>query len=280
MKDKEMQEHLIKILNRFSMRTDLVNELFIDVDDYKFRSDLSEEDRWSYYISVCKGLKIKDRIIRFHGMKSNKASYKKVGGHIDEKFFEQFGLEIQKGTNKTDLKKDGNSFASVKGGVKIQWGMHVLNKLPLKLQELFGKWISTYENNFVSLIERKMFADLIINKLNDYNEKYYLVNYFFRKNENVPFLIVKDVTENIYYRVNYENLIKTLSDNIEFYTTKDKVKIVSKIKIRNKHSVLFEIEPRTDKNNAILMHGQSKQIINVIKFYNINVEEIYKQDTN
>jgi hypothetical protein len=48
----------------------------------------------------------------------------------------------------------------------------------------------------------------------------------------------------------------------------------------DKSEVVFEFEPRTDKNNALLMHGQSKVIINVIKYYDINVEETYEQDTN
>lgn len=274
--NKEVQDHLIKILNTFSMRTDLINRLFIDRESYCFREDISEEDMWSYYILVCKELKISDRIIRSHGMDSAKASEKKIGGHNEERFFESFGFEVQSGTNKTDLRRNGVSFASLKGGKKIQWGMHVLNKLPERLQQLFGGWISTYEKNYVSFKERKEFADSIIHILDDKNERGYLINYFFRKSENVPFLIVKDVVENIYYRVDYEKLINVLIDNIDFYTTKDKVKIVSRIKIGEKSEVLFEIEPRTDKNNAILMHGQSKAIINVIKYYKINVEETYQ----
>jgi len=101
-----------------------------------------------------------------------------------------------------------------------------------------------------------------------------------RKDENIPFLIVKDVSSGIYYRIKYDTLINILVDNIEFYTTKDKVKIVARINMGDKSEVVFEFEPRTDKNNALLMHGQSKVIINVIKYYNINVEETYEQDSN
>jgi hypothetical protein len=275
-----MQEHLIRIFNRFSLRGDLINRLVIDTETYIFRDDVSEENRWGYYIWVCKELKIKDRVVRSHGMDSKKASSKKVGGHNDESFFERYGYEVQLGTNKTDLINNGESFASVKGGVKIQWGMHVINKLPEKLIELFGDWISTYENNFVSLEGRKGFADTIIDTLSDKNERFYLLNYFLRKNENIPFLIVKDVNEKIYYRINYEDIINVLVDNIEFYTTKDKVKIVATINTGNKSEVVFEMEPRTDKNNALLMHGQSKVIINIIKNYNVDVKETYQQNAN
>jgi hypothetical protein len=282
MKNKEMQEHLIDILDEYSMRTDLVNKYIVNPYTFVFLKDdeLGENDRWEYYIRVCRELKIKDKVIRSHGMDSDKASSKKVGGHNDESFFEQYGYEVQSGTNKTDLRNNGESFASVKGGVKIQWGMHVVTKLPEKLRLLFGEWISTYENNFVSLEDRKRFANTIINTLSNKNERYYLLNYFLRKNENIPFLIVKDVNEKIYYRIDYKELIDILVDNIEFYTTKDKVKIVATIKTGNKNEIVFEIEPRTDKNNALLMHGQSKVIINIIKNYDLDVKERYQQNAD
>jgi hypothetical protein len=83
------------------------------------------------------------------------------------------------------------------------------------------------------------------------------------------------VSDGIYYRIKYDVLINILVDNIEFYTTKEKVKIVARINMGDKSEIVFELEPRTDKNNALLMHGLSKVIINVIKYFNINVEETY-----
>lgn len=270
-----MQQHLVKIFNRYSMRKDVINRLVVNINTFEFRDDVTEEGRWVYYNWVCKELKIKDRITRSHGMDSEKASSKKVGGHDEETFFERYGYVVQKGTNKTDLTYNGDPFASLKGGTKIQYGMHVLSKLPERLQELFRNWISTYENNFVSLEERKDFANIIINTLSNRDERYYFLNYYLRKNENIPFLIVKDVSNGIYYRIKYEDLINILVDNIEFYTTKEKVKIVARINMGDKSEIVFELEPRTDKNNALLMHGLSKVIINVIKYFNINVEETY-----
>jgi len=277
-----MQEHLIDILDEYSMRTDLVNKYIVNPYTFVFLKDdeLGENDRWEYYIRVCKELKIKDKIIRSHGMDSELALSKKVGGHDEETFFERFGYVVQKGTNKTDLTLDGDSFASLKGGAKIQYGLHVLNKLIQRVQDLFRDWISTFENNFVSLEERRNYANIIIDKLNDRDERYFLLNYFLRKDENIPFLIVKDVSSGIYYRIKYDTLINILVDKIEFYTTKDKVKIVARINMGDKSEVVFEFEPRTDKNNALLMHGQSKVIINVIKYFNIDVEETYEQDPN
>lgn len=275
MKDKEMQEHLIKILNRFSMRTDLVNELFIDVDDYRFRSDVSEEDMWSYYILVCKELKIRDRIIRSHGMDSGKAYNKKIGGHTEETLFEKYGLQTQSGTNKTDLLKNGKPYASLKGGVKIQWGMHVITNLPKNLKELFSLWISTFEKD--SLYYRRLeFGNKIVSQLNNKNLRRSLINFYFRKNEEIPFLIIKDVNIGIYYRIKYLDLIDLLVENLDFYVTKDKVKVVGRMDLgENKKMVIFEIEPRSDKDNYILMHGLSNRVIRIIKKYKIHVEEIY-----
>ncbi len=272
-----MQEHLIKILSRFSMRRDLISRLFINSDTFEFRDDVSEEDKWGYYSFICKELKVKDRIIRTHGMDSGLASSKKVGGHNEEDFFKKFGLEVMSGTNKTDLLKEGESFASLKGGKKIQWGMHVIDQLPKRFIELFRDWILTYEKNSLYFNRRTEFAEKIIEKLNNKETLKDFLNYYFRKCENVPFLIVKDVKDGIYYRIDYLEFIDVLVDNIEFYTTKDKVKINAKIDIgEGKYRVIFEIEPRSDKDNAILMHGLSDRIIKMINYYKIDVKETYQ----
>lgn len=283
MKDNEMQEHLINILNEYSIRTDLINKYIINPDTFIFLEDdeLSDNDKWDYYTWVCKELKIKDRVIRFHGMNSEKASGKKVGGHNEENFFEKFGMEVKPGTNKTDLVKDGNPYASLKGGVKIQWGMHTITNLPDNLQKLFTSWISTFEKNSLYYDRRNEFGNDIVTQLLDKQLRRELINFYFRKNEEIPFLIVKDVSTNIYQRIEYTNLIDVLVDNLEFYVTKDKVKIVGRMDIGEKNKlVIFEIEPRTDKNNYILMHGLSERIIKTISNYNIDVKETYKQDSD
>jgi len=276
-----MQDHLQQLLNKYSLRDDLVKRLLINKTTFEFKNNITEEEKWEYYNWVCKELRISDKIIRSHGMNSEKASAKKIKGHSDETFFEQFNLIVQKGNNKTDLTLNGKSYASLKGGVKIQWGMHVINNLPKRFQNLFYKWISTYEKNSVYLEKRPEYAEEIVNLLDNKETRKDFINYYFRKEENIPFLIVKDVYEDIYYRIDYVDLINVLVNNLEFYITKGKVKINARIEIGEKQKrSFFDIEPRTDKDNTILMHGLSERVIKVIKYYKIDVKEIYKQNPN
>jgi hypothetical protein len=280
MKNIEMRTHLFHLLSPRPLSRYLLGTE-IDYHTYDFFTHIDEETTWNKYNWICKELKINNRIIRSHGMDSKKASAKKIKGHNDETFFEQFNLIVQKGNNKTDLTLNGKSYASLKGGVKIQWGMHVINNLPKRFQNLFSKWISTYEKNSVYLEKRPEYAKEIVNLLDNKETRKDFINYYFRKEENIPFLIVKDVYEDIYYRIDYVDLINVLVDNLEFYITKGKVKINARIEIGEKQKrSFFDIEPRTDKDNTILMHGLSERVIKVIKYYKIDVKKIYKQNPN
>ena len=137
--------------------------------------------------------------------------------------------------------------------------MHVLTNLSEKNQKLLSSWILSYENNFVSLNERERLADEIINNLNDKDIRYELFNDFFRMGENVNDLIVGDIKKNLFVRINYEDFINVLINNLIFHKTNKKVKIVGKmiIKLDSKNNMVnvVEIEPRRDKKNPILMHS-------------------------
>lgn len=280
-----MYEHLHKILSQYSLRTDLIDKFTIDPFTHMFRDNICEEDRWEYYKWICKELNIKDKVTRSHGMTSEFASEKKNDGHEGEFFFEQFGFDVSGGINKTDITKDGKSYASIKSGAKIQWGMHVFSSLSEKYQELFSDWIKTFGNDDYDIEDRKQAASVIIEKLQDKDVRYDLFNYYLRKDESVPFLIIKDLSKDktTYYEVDFEELIRVICDNVKFYHTKDKVKIVgiielkkyNKVKMSN-NFVIFEFEPRADKSNAILLHGQSSVIIDVINDYGIKVIKTYE----
>ena len=281
-KDIEMQEHLTQILRKYSLRKDLINRLLIDPISKVFHHNIDTEDKWDYYNNICKELKIDNKIIRSHGMDSDKASHKKKYGHEGESFFLKYGLEVNNNTNKSDLNKNGMPYASVKSGYKIQWGMHTINNLPKEHRDFFYPWYVTFENKSLSLEDRINSANDIILSLKDKNKLYNLINYFLRKEENVPYLIIKDLKKNFYYEVDYNELINVMVDNLEFYCTDTKVKIVGTIKLnkinrtrKNNNFVLFEFEPRTDKNNCILMHGTSDVIISIIEDYNIKINNIY-----
>jgi hypothetical protein len=105
MKNKEMQEHLIDILNEYSMRTDLVNKYIINPYTFVFLKDdeLSENDRWEYYIRVCKELKIKNRIMRSPGIDSDGGRKMKIEGHLNEELVSSEILNSLEKTSFTNL---------------------------------------------------------------------------------------------------------------------------------------------------------------------------------
>lgn len=271
---EKMQNHLCTILRKYRIRKDIINNYRVDPVSFEFHPHISVETQWSYYNFVCKSLSIQDRIMRKHGMDSSKALDKKITGHVYEDIFGDMGFEVRKGNDKTDLMFEGSPYASLKSGVKIQWGLHTLHNLPDWIQELFGDYVSCYggvgyENRFDE-------ANSIIQRLGDKEVLFRLINYIFTREEGIPFLIVRDVDADIFYRVSYHDFIETIVNNMEFYITKDKGKIVSTIENGSKSKILFEIEVRSDKGNSLLIHGKSSAVINVIKFYNINVEEEYE----
>lgn len=61
---EQMENHIVELLSKFYLRTDLPNELFIDTDTFRFRDDVPDEDRIWFYKSICSELKVKlvDRI--------------------------------------------------------------------------------------------------------------------------------------------------------------------------------------------------------------------------
>jgi hypothetical protein len=88
MKFKEMQEDLIEILNKYQINSsDLINKYIINPDTFIFldNNELSENDKWDYYIWVCKQLKIKiRRVMRSSGIDSDGGRKMKVEGHQNE----------------------------------------------------------------------------------------------------------------------------------------------------------------------------------------------------
>lgn len=270
---EKMQSHLSSILRRHSIRKDVVNTYMVDSKNFEFHHGISEENQWNYYHFVCKNLGIRDKMVRKHGMDSSKAFNKKTAGHIYEDIFGDMGFEVRRGNDKTDLMDEGLPYASLKSGVKIQWGLHTLHNLPQWVQDLFGGYVDCYgDGNYGDRFDH---AHKIIEQLKDKEFLYRLVNYIFTKGEGIPYLIVRDVKEDVFYRVSYDDFIRIIVENMEFYVTKDKGKIVSSIENGSRSKILFEVEVRSDKGNSLLIHGKSEAVLNVIKYYKINVKEKY-----
>ena len=52
-----MQDHLQQLLNKYSLRDDLVKRLLINKTTFEFKNNITEEEKWEYYNWVCKELK-------------------------------------------------------------------------------------------------------------------------------------------------------------------------------------------------------------------------------
>lgn len=125
MKNKEMQDHLIEIFNEYSIRVDLINKYIIDDKLFTFLEDdgLTENDKWEYYIWVCKQLKINKRVMRSPGIDSDGGRKMKIEGHLNEELVSSeilngvgccsFNNLLYDGENVKEVKCDGIKFKKV-----------------------------------------------------------------------------------------------------------------------------------------------------------------------
>lgn len=95
------------------MRKDLVNRLFVDVESYELRSDVSDNDKWEYYIWVCRELKIKDRVMRSKGIDSNGGRKMKIEGHINEQLISDQLLDTTKVPLIREILKENENISEV-----------------------------------------------------------------------------------------------------------------------------------------------------------------------
>lgn len=95
MKYNEMQEHLISILDEYTIRTDLVNKYIINPDTFIFIEDdeINDNVKWEYYMWVCRELKINNRIMRSSGIDSKGGRKMKIEGHLNEELVSKDILE-------------------------------------------------------------------------------------------------------------------------------------------------------------------------------------------
>ena len=56
---EKMEDHIVELLTKFNLRTDLHYQLIIDTDTFRFRNDSSDEDRIWFYKHICSELKVK-----------------------------------------------------------------------------------------------------------------------------------------------------------------------------------------------------------------------------
>lgn len=57
---EEIQNNLIEIFKNFNLRTDVINTFFVDRYTYKFKDNVSDEQKVDYYRWVCKHKFVRD----------------------------------------------------------------------------------------------------------------------------------------------------------------------------------------------------------------------------
>jgi len=203
------------------------------------------------------------KIIKSHGMSSEKASRIKKRGHRKEHIFA--GLikgEVVKGTRKIDVKDSNGKIYSIKGGGEIKGGEGRKGKWQLFLHKL-----SKFENN-TEFLNRYIFIKI----LKAYPEKYeeYQSNKEVIKNNIVPYM--KELKEFLVdSRNKYDFLNKALFDKrIDYFVVyQDDIFYIFD---RNEMLIIFT-------ENLLVENSSTFQKV-VFKYENKIISEIEVRTTN
>lgn len=273
-----MEEHIGKLFQD-GMNKHLMNCVIWNDSNNKFYSDVDIKIKYIYYKEVCHALSQDRKVEKRHAMTSEQASQVKTEGHNFEYLFELFGFEVKKGQSKTDLLKEGVSYASLKSPQnKIQWGCHVINSLPKYMHDLLQDWY------FLNMEDgdhqtREIFANDIKEYLSEYQTRYKFFSWWFRKFENTPHLILRD--KNKFIQVNFQDLISLVACKTKIRLSHSKKKGVGNkicFDVQDpktfKTTNLIELEVRRDKD-SILLHGKIDKILELIYNYNLPIDKIY-----
>jgi hypothetical protein len=129
MKNNEMQKHIIEILKKSYLRSDLINDLYIDVDTFVFLPNISEEEMWDYYKWICKELKIKNRVMLSSGINSEDARKMKVDGHLNEELIKnELLFDLDDSSFKKILNEDEKIVDVICDGIRSKKVESILDK--------------------------------------------------------------------------------------------------------------------------------------------------------
>jgi len=223
------------------------------------------------------------KIIKKHGMSTEKASRVKKRGHKKEFIYAKLiNGNVVKGTKKEDVKDSNNKLHSLKGGNEInkksgrdgKWQIFLYKKsrfeqeinfpgkdIFLNILNIFPKTHKEYENNKTE-IKNKIIKPIIKLKkyLTNRNNKYNFYNKSFF-DERVNFFVIYD--DDTFYIFDKEEVINTFCDFLNVDTNKTFQKVV--FKYNNK--LLAELEYRTTddgKYPAILFNMQKRPAFNLL----------------
>jgi len=177
--------------------------------------------------------KEKIKIIKPHGMSSEKASRVKLRGHKKEYIYANLIKgEVVKGTRKEDVKNGSGKIHSIKGGGEIKGGegrkgkwqifLHKISKFENDKKfygrEIFIKILKTYPDSHKEYEEKKeIVKENIIPHMKELKE------YLIKKENKYNFLNKSFFDEKVDYFVIYHD------DTFYIYDRKETIKIFSKI---------------------------------------------------
>jgi hypothetical protein len=279
-----MELHLNKILCS-TLRRDIVNPLIWNEISYKFNDGFEFEQYHFFYKKVCKELGFMPEVQLPNGMNSFKASYVKRKGHEREDFFKLHGMNVVSGRGKTDLSINGVGHASLKAGdSKIQYGLHVIDSLPIEMKEIMWDWQNVaFEEGYS--FQRESSAKSIQTYLQTTTKLVEFLNWWLRGDEEVPYLIFREINEekDTYKKVDYKSLIEELSKklvvDLSYSLEKgrgNKIVFKADLKSKSKKLVTFmELEYRKG-TKSILLHGKIDNLRKFIYVYNVPIIQTYQ----
>jgi hypothetical protein len=222
MKNNEMQSHLIEILKNFYLRSDLINDLIIDPNSFIFLSEISEEEIWSYYIWICKELKIKDRVMLSSGINSEDARKMKINGHKNEELIK---YDILKDSNNSSIKKilykDEKIIDVLGGGINEKKVDSILGDKTTPKSDLM---LILNTNRFINLsLKKSINGQVHLNKV-----KRFIIGYE-KMYGNIP----NNVTEGLLFLFSGHQKINDILNDIRYINKNKNIR-----KIELKHRIL------------------------------------------
>ncbi|MCW7070854.1 MAG: hypothetical protein OCU12_00730 [Methanophagales archaeon] len=224
------------------------------------------------------------KIIKLHGMSSEKASRVKIRGHKKEYIYAALiGGKVVKGTKKEDVKDSNGKIHSLKGGGEIKGGegrkgkwqicLHKISKFKKDTdfsgREIFIKILKSYPNNYFEYQDKK---EIIKASIIPYMKE--LMKYLTDKTNNYNFLNKSFFDRNVDYFVIYHDdvfYVYEREEALKIFTELllvDNNRTFQKVVLKYNNKIVGEIEIRTTNDGkypSVLFNMLKLRAMDVLK---------------